>query len=168
MLAPPRVRDQVGMGHKGVDDALSEAFDDRAYPARPLLAASVACFRDGAVLLARRGKAPSRGLWSLPGGMIETGEAAADAAIRELMEETGVAAEVAGFVEPVEYVRRDGDGRVERHVVILVHAARWTAGDPSPTEEAEAVAWVRPEEVSTLDATDRLAEIVARAAELVA
>jgi ADP-ribose pyrophosphatase YjhB (NUDIX family) len=147
---------------------LSEPADDRAYPQRPLLAASVACFRDGAVLLARRGRAPSRGVWSLPGGLVEIGESVADAAIRELMEETGVVAEISGFVEPVEYVRTDAFGRIERHVVILVHAARWAGGEPQASEEAEAVAWVRPDEVAALETTDRLAEIVARAAGMVA
>ncbi|HEY0290822.1 MAG TPA: NUDIX hydrolase [Hansschlegelia sp.] len=140
--------------------------DDRLRPARPLLAASVACFRDGAVLLARRGRAPSKGLWSLPGGLVEIGETAADAAARELFEETGAQAEIFDLVDVVEFIRRDADGAVERHVAILVHVGRWTEGEPRPGPEAEEVAWVAPADVAVLDATDGLAEIVARAAEM--
>jgi 8-oxo-dGTP diphosphatase len=47
---------------------------DRLYPSRPILAASVAVLREGRILLAARGKPPSEGLFSLPGGMVETGE----------------------------------------------------------------------------------------------
>jgi 8-oxo-dGTP pyrophosphatase MutT (NUDIX family) len=57
----------------------------------PTLAASAACFRDGKVLIAKRIKPP---LWSLPGGRIEPGETPEAAAARELMEETGVTAEI--------------------------------------------------------------------------
>ena len=53
---------------------------DRFYPARPIVAASVAVIRDGRILLAARGKPPSEGLFSLPGGMVEVGESLAEAA----------------------------------------------------------------------------------------
>ena len=56
---------------------------------RPVPAAGVVCFRGDEVLLIRRGTPPREGEWSLPGGRIEWGERAADAALRELREETG-------------------------------------------------------------------------------
>ena len=111
-------------------------------PFGPMLAASLACFRDdGAVLLARRGRAPFSGVWSLPGGLVELGESAADAAARELLEETGVAAEVIGLADLVEVIARDPGGAVERHLAILAFAGRWRSGDPRPGEEAPEVAW---------------------------
>ncbi|MFC9918998.1 NUDIX hydrolase [Agromyces binzhouensis] len=39
---------------------------------------------DGRVLLVRRGAAPQRGRWSVPGGRLEPGESFADAAAREV------------------------------------------------------------------------------------
>jgi hypothetical protein len=54
--------------------------NDRFYPSRPVLAASVALFHEGRILLAARGKPPSEGLFSLPGGMVEVGESLAEAA----------------------------------------------------------------------------------------
>ncbi len=53
--------------------------NDRFYPARPVLAASVAVIREGRILLAARGKPPSEGLFSLPGGMVEAGESLGEA-----------------------------------------------------------------------------------------
>ena len=63
----------------------------------PIIKAASACvWRDGEVLLARRGKTLGKGTWSLcPAGKLEPGETALEAAHRELLEETGVTAELA-------------------------------------------------------------------------
>ena len=62
--------------------------DDRAYPTRPFLAASAAVIRDGRVLIVRRGGTFGRGIYTLPGGVVEAGETLTDAVIREVQEET--------------------------------------------------------------------------------
>lgn len=133
---------------------------------RPVLAASVACFRDGRALIARRGRAPNRGLWSLPGGRIEFGETAEAAAIRELLEETGVSAEIVGLAELVEAIEPDGAGGARRHAVILAYAGRWTGGEPMASDEADAFAWVSAEELAAYETTPGLARVLARAAEI--
>ncbi|WP_292224791.1 NUDIX domain-containing protein, partial [Mesorhizobium sp.] len=50
-------------------------------------AVSVAVVRDGTVLLVKRGRAPSQGLYAYPGGKVEPGETLPQAAARELREE---------------------------------------------------------------------------------
>ncbi|MFZ3328858.1 MAG: NUDIX domain-containing protein, partial [Methylocella sp.] len=52
----------------------------RIYPQCPYLGVSVAVFRAGRVLLARRTKPPYAGAFSLPGGLVEVGETLAAAA----------------------------------------------------------------------------------------
>jgi len=52
----------------------------------------VICFRGEDVLLIKRGTAPRKGEWSIPGGRIEASETQRDAALRELFEETGIMA----------------------------------------------------------------------------
>ncbi|GAA0527677.1 NUDIX domain-containing protein [Paractinoplanes ferrugineus] len=74
-----------------------------------LPSATAVVFDDGGrVLLIRRG---DNGRWSLPSGMIDPGEQPADAAVREVLEETGIVAEVdvlAGVAtHPVEYPNGD-------------------------------------------------------------
>jgi ADP-ribose pyrophosphatase YjhB (NUDIX family) len=51
------------------------------------LGVSVVVIKDAAVLLILRGDFP---VWGLPGGAVEAGESVAEAAIREVREETGV------------------------------------------------------------------------------
>jgi 8-oxo-dGTP diphosphatase len=136
---------------------------DRLYPARPFLAASVACFREGRVLLATRGKPPMEALFSLPGGLVEPGETLGEAALRELREETGVVAELIGFVAPVEVIERDPDGRVRLHIVIAAHAARWVSGEAQTGPEARDIRWVSQAEIESLPTTPGLAAVLERA-----
>src|SRR3712207_1239667 len=129
------------------------AENDRLYPARPFLAASIAVLRDGRVLVAARGRGPMAGRYSLPGGLVEPGETMAEAALRELREEVGVEAEIVGFLDHAEIVERDEGGRVKHHFVICAHAARWLAGEPQIGVEALDVRWVREDELARLPTT---------------
>jgi ADP-ribose pyrophosphatase YjhB (NUDIX family) len=137
--------------------------DNRLYPSRPLLAASVAMFREGRVLLAARGKPPGEGLFSLPGGMVETGETMAEAALRELHEEVGVVAKLIGFVAPVEFIERDAQGHIKHHVVIAAHAARWVSGEPQTGPEAKEIRWVTERDIADLPMTAGLEAILEQA-----
>lgn len=68
----------------------------------PTPAVGLVCLKGDQVLLIRRGAPPREGEWSLPGGRLEPGERLADAALRELREETGVEAELIGLVDVVD------------------------------------------------------------------
>jgi ADP-ribose pyrophosphatase YjhB (NUDIX family) len=137
----------------------------RSYPTRPYLAVSAAIFRDGRVLIVRRGRPPAHGLYTLPGGGVELGETLEQAAIREVREETGLAIAPLALVGFREAIARDAAGRVERHFVILPFAARWIAGEIALSEELAEADWRKPDELAGLKTTEGLAEIVAAAAE---
>ncbi len=135
----------------------------------PVLAASIAVFRDdGRVLLAMRGQAPMKGVWSLPGGRVEPGETLAEAALRELREEVGVEAEMIGFNTHVEAIRRDAAGAVVRHFVIATFVGRWAAGEPTTGPEADAVMWADPFDLGDLAVTDGLPGVLRQAAVIAA
>lgn len=130
----------------------------------PIPAASIAVFRDGKVLLALRARPH---LWSLPGGRIEPGETAEQAALRELREEVGVEAEIMGPIGEREAVWHDKSGVVVARFRIQAFAAHWRAGEPKTGPEAIDVRWVEPDKVGELETTEGLAEIVATARRLV-
>jgi 8-oxo-dGTP diphosphatase len=129
----------------------------------PRAAVSGAIFREGEVLLVRRGRAPSEGLWSLPGGHIEAGETAAQALVRELMEETGITARVDDVADVVNVIRRDDDGVVIFHRVIVVFCGMWLGGEPVAADDVSAVQWRRHDDLDDLDTTLGLADVIARA-----
>jgi ADP-ribose pyrophosphatase YjhB (NUDIX family) len=132
---------------------------------RPTVAASAACFREGRLLLVRRARPPQ--LWTLPGGRVEHGERAADAALRELREETGVEADIAGFAGYREMLMRNEGGAIANHFVILAFAARWRTGDAAAGAELAGLEWIEPGTLNKFQTTDGLAEIVATARRLV-
>ena len=137
--------------------------DLRKYPQRPYLAVSAAIVRDGKVLLVRRARNPAVHLYTLPGGAVETGETLAEAAAREVREETALEIDVIGLAGHREVIVRDAQGRVERHFVILCFAARWVSGEPVLNEELDDARWLVPSEMTGLRTTEGLAEIVASA-----
>jgi 8-oxo-dGTP diphosphatase len=122
-----------------------------APPRSPVAAVGVVCFRGTEVLLVRRGAAPFEDAWSLPGGRIEWGERAADAALRELKEETGCAAEIVGLVDVVDALmcRRGGDSPWG-HYVLIDYAARWTDGEPRAGDDAREARFFALEETAAL------------------
>lgn len=140
----------------------------RLHAPYPLLAASLAVFRDGRVLLAQRAAMPLAGRWSLPGGLVERGESLADAARREMREEVGVEAEVVGFNRHVELVQRDEAGAVRHHYVIASFVGRWLAGEGTPGPEAADVRWFDPAELGDLPVTDHLGLLLGDAVALLA
>ena len=132
---------------------------------RPVLCASAAVFRGGKLLIARRTKPPC--LWSLPGGAVEWGETLAEAARRELREETGIAAEITGYAGHREVMLRNEKGNVFEHFVIVAFAARWQAGEARTGAEASAVEWVEPARLGDYEITEGLVPIVEAAQKLV-
>jgi 8-oxo-dGTP diphosphatase len=118
--------------------------------------------KDGRVLLARRGKEPSYGLWSVPGGAVHLGETLKAAALREIREECGIEIDLGDVVEIVERMVRDADGRIQYHYVIVDYLARWASGELAPSPEALEARWVAPEEFPQYQMTVGAAEVILR------
>lgn len=128
--------------------------------ARPTLAASVAVFRDGKVLLATRTKPPADRLWSLPGGKVEAGETLEQAALRELDEEVGVKARIIGFNRHVEIVGRSLDNVLTHHFVVASFVAEWLEGEAQTGPEAGGVMWANPLSLGGLATTRDLGNVL--------
>jgi 8-oxo-dGTP diphosphatase len=143
---------------------LSESVgESRAFPTRPFVGASIAVIRGETVLLAARANEPMRGVWTLPGGLVEAGETLAEAALRELAEEVGLTAEVVGVLAPTEIIVRDEAGRARHHYVVHPHAALWRGGEPVAGPEALGVRWASLPEIADLPTTPGLLDTLREA-----
>jgi 8-oxo-dGTP diphosphatase len=119
----------------------------------PIAAVGVVCLRGDNVLLIRRGTPPLEDSWSLPGGRIEWGERAVDAALRELKEETSCDAEIVGLIDVVDAVlsrRGAADKPPWGHYVLIDYAARWTGGEPTAGDDAREARFFAAAELETL------------------
>ena len=108
---------------------------------RPTLAALAVVPHQGRVLLVQRKNPPDAGLWGFPGGHVEPGETALDAAARELLEETGIRARPRRYLDNIDVILRDPDGRLRRHFLLAGVLCDYLDGQPTAADDAFAAAW---------------------------
>ena len=133
-------------------------------PSHPQLAVSAAIFRDDKILLVRRARSPARGLYSLPGGRVEFGEALHTALHREVDEETALKIEIVGLAGWREVLPETvGSG----HYLIMSFAARWVAREPVLNDELDDFKWLPPDALGDLKLTGGLREVIQSAQRLI-
>jgi 8-oxo-dGTP diphosphatase len=128
--------------------------DDRRYPEHPLLGVGALIFQGGRILMAERGKPPLMGQWSLPGGLVETGESLECAIRREVLEETGLEVKPLGVLEIFERIMRNAEGAAEYHYVLLDYICRVTGGALRAGDDASRVAWFERRALKDLHITE--------------
>ncbi len=136
---------------------------DTTYPDSPRVAVGTVVIRDGAVLLVRRAKAPSEGLWAIPGGSVELGETLQQAAEREIFEETGVRVRAGQPCYAFDAVHKDDGGRVRFHYVVVDIRAEFLSGEPKPRDDVMEARWVRPSELKDMAVSERTLDLLRRA-----
>jgi ADP-ribose pyrophosphatase YjhB (NUDIX family) len=113
----------------------------REFPEAPLVGVGAVIVDQGRVLLVQRGREPLKGHWSLPGGLVDVGEALNAAVMREVEEETGLLVEPVELIELLDRIHLDGE-RVRYHYVIADYLCRVTGGSLKAASDADAVRWV--------------------------
>jgi 8-oxo-dGTP diphosphatase len=116
--------------------------------------------KDGKYLLIRRAADPDKGMWSVPGGLVEVGETVKDAAVREAMEETGLRVELVERLGVVDKIMRDDEGRVMYHFIIVQFLARIVEGEVKAMDDALEAQWVRLSELPSYDITVSLRDFL--------
>ena len=127
--------------------------NNRRYPKRPVLGVGALIFNRDNILLVERGKEPLKGYWSLPGGVLETGETLEQGVIREVHEETGLDVKPLKVLEIFERIIRDTQGAPEYHYVLIDYICRVTGGSLRAADDASRAAWVPRRLLSTYEIT---------------
>lgn len=135
----------------------------REYPGCPRVGVGAVVLDKGRVLLVRRGGQPSRGKWTLPGGLVELGETTQEAVCRELQEECGIDIHVVGLAGVLDRVVRDAEGRVRYHYVLVDYLAYVDTDAVTAGSDAAEACWVEIDRVAELDVTDGLMDMIRRA-----
>lgn len=129
---------------------------------KPILGVSVLLRRGERVLLVKRARAPLRGRWALPGGKVEPGERLADAAEREVREETGIAVDNLRLIDVAEIIDRADGGDVRSHHVVVVYEGEARSGTPAAADDAAEARWVEPANLKDIALTEDTARVLAR------
>jgi 8-oxo-dGTP diphosphatase len=95
----------------------------------PKVAAGVLVMQDGKVLLVRRIMEPKRGLWSLPAGFVDADEDPAEAAAREVWEETGMVIEIEGLIDVIHGKEHPNGASIVIIYTGNVRSGKMEAGD---------------------------------------
>ena len=137
--------------------------DDRRYPDRPFLGIGALIFDGDSILLAERGHEPLKGWWSLPGGILETGETLLNGIRREVREETGLEVEPEAIFEIFERIMPDAEGRTEYHYVLIDYTCRVVGGALEAGSDVSHAVWAREEDLVAYQITEGTLAVVQRA-----
>lgn len=135
----------------------------RRYPKFPLPGVGAIIIRGENILLVQRGREPLKGWWSLPGGLIETGEKIEAALKREILEETGLIVRTARPFEIFERIMRDAQGRAEYHYILHDYLCTVERGALHAGDDAGSAAWVPRAKLAGLQLTEGTLAVIERA-----
>jgi len=135
----------------------------REYPERPMVGVGGVVIANDRALLIRRGSAPLKGEWSIPGGMLEIGETIVQGVQRELLEETAIAVKVLDLIEVFERISPDQDGRPQYHFVILDYLCEVIRGEALAGSDVTDVAWVAESDLIKYSLTPTATRVIQKA-----
>ncbi len=138
----------------------------REYPDHPIIGVGAIIIKGKKVLLARRGKEPGLGEWSIPGGAVKLGETLIEAVKREVHEEVNLGIRVGEVVEVLERIFHDPKGRVQYHYILVDFLCEHLSGKGKPSSDALEVQWVPLSEIPHQPLPGKTKRVIQKAFEM--
>ena len=136
---------------------------EREYPKRPVLAVAGVLLKEDSVLLVKRANEPSKGKWSLPGGVVELGETVGEALKREMREELSIEVTPKSIVDVVEKIVFDDKGEIKYHYIILEFLAEAGLKEPKVGSDVVEFRWIELRKLHRLDLDNDMKQVISRA-----
>jgi mutator protein MutT len=136
----------------------------REYPTSPVAGVAAVVFRGSEVLLVRRGNQPSKGKLGIPGGVVELGETAEEAVVREVEEETGIRVKPLRVLDVLDSIVRDDEGGIRFHYVLLEFLCEPLGGELRASSDASDALWAPLECLEELDVMPRTRAFIEKVA----
>jgi mutator protein MutT len=136
----------------------------RKYPEQPIVGVGGIIFQDDSVLLVKRAGEPAAGQWSIPGGVVDTGETLSNAVVREVWEETNIRVAPLVLVKILDRIFRDKENRVAYHYVLVDFLCRYTGGEVQPGTDALDARFIPIQDLASLDVIPVTREVIYQAA----
>lgn len=138
----------------------------RRYPEHPLLGIGALIFESDAaesrIVMVERAGNPLKGYWSLPGGLVETGEKLEDAVRRETLEETSLQVEPVATAGLFERITPDSEGRAEYHFVLVDYVCRVVGGSLRAGDDVSRAEWMERKDLPSLCITPGTLDVIER------
>jgi 8-oxo-dGTP diphosphatase len=115
----------------------------RTYPSYPIPGVGAIIVGNQGLLLTRRDKDPAKGLWSIPGGVVEVGETKEQAILREVEEETGIKVEVREMIGTYDLIIKDSQDRIKYHYLLIHFLTRALSSTIRPESPKVEVRWFK-------------------------
>ncbi len=141
--------------------------NNREYPKYPLCGVGAFVIGPKGILMGRRDKDPGKGLWSVPGGVVELGETQADAVKREVLEETGVHIEVLRLLDTRDLIIHDDEGKIRFHYILNYFLARPLDMETKAETPTGEVGWFKFEELPKDEMPELLWEAMLQLREII-
>ena len=125
----------------------------RLYPDQPVVGVGAVIVQDRKIVLIQRANEPSKGKWTIPGGLVDLAESLEGAVMREAQEETGLVASDPALLDVVSNVDIDEQGKVKYHYVIIDYLVHVKSLEAKAASDAADLRWVPFDEVESYNLT---------------
>ena len=134
----------------------------REYPSQPLIGVGAVIIDQSKILVVKRANEPAKGLWSVPGGVVELGEHLHKALKREVKEETGLEVDIERLLDAVDNIVFDEEARIRYHYVLLDYLCRLRDGAVKAADDVHEIKWVSLKALQSLPITPTLNRVIAK------
>lgn len=133
---------------------------DRIYSNFPRIGVGVLVIKDDQFLLIKRGQEPNKGIWTIPGGMVELGEKLETAAHREVFEECGIKIKNCCFLDIFEFIEHDEMLKIKYHYIVFEFIANYSFGTISAGSDVIDIGWFHLNDLNNLFTTPATIDLV--------